>query len=82
MGTCTCTLQLAVRSTVHVTTYAKTFYPFTNATFRHSAVTYNHLRVACYKIFFISGGSQENLKTLRSRRCFTPSSGILGKVFN
>ena len=35
----TCMLQLAVRSTVHVTTYAKTFYPFTNATFRHSAVT-------------------------------------------
>ena len=32
MGTCTCTLQLAVRSTVHVSTYAKSFYPFTNAT--------------------------------------------------
>ena len=79
-------LQLAVRSTVHVTTYAKTFYPFTNATltkhlsfhliglstlrlkmFWHSAVTENHLRVACYKIFFISVGSQEKLKTLHSR---------------
>ena len=78
-------LQLAACSTVHVTTYAKTFYPFTNATltkhlsfhliglstlrlkmFWHSAVTENHLPVACCKIFFISVGSQEKLKTLHS----------------
>ena len=32
--------------------------------------------------FIVNSGSQEILQTLHSRRYFTTSSGILGKVFN